>query len=352
VIVTATAAARVSVGGALGYLILLAIIYVTPGKRQPTARATQRNQVSIARAGPDLADDREIVPPGDRDRPHFASGPDHRLTFADAPASGVGCTDAPSRRGPSPSRRGRARGPATPKYAPESVAELPAVTWVRVGPGKFVRSDVPTAERGRDRSGLKTTTAEVMPSDDSTPEAAAVGYPGDALAAQPEVCAEVHGTTIDTLAVAEPVFCSVARSSEHSAGRELLGAPKRPFTVYTMRRWPWVANPAPRTHRGVRPRGARIRRTSYALRQSTPRAYQRCKQAMRSAFARSTHVQRTLRPRSPPLVGAGAGGADRKRDIRIPLTRSVAIGPRARGERARAQAQLRSEQTRSRSETV
>jgi len=133
------------------YLLLMALILGVPGGKRDPAHASR----DVLRQDAEL-DSRTMA--GEEVTSNLASdrvdsgttvtSSSLAVSVLDPESSGVGAATLPGK----PSKKGRSRvrkpkATATAQATSEAVATLPdtAVTWVRVGPGKFVRADVPAS---------------------------------------------------------------------------------------------------------------------------------------------------------------------------------------------------------------
>jgi hypothetical protein len=137
VVLTTWAVATVSVWWVPAYLALMVLIFVTPGGRHPTTTASERSGESTRVGESDLSRRLRLDRADGLEHHHPVIGPIAGPTaeaVTDPQDSSAGSPDA---RIPKIRRaQGRARRAAkTAERAPES----PPVTWIQVGPGKFVR---------------------------------------------------------------------------------------------------------------------------------------------------------------------------------------------------------------------
>jgi len=337
--VTSWVVARVSVWLVPIYMSAMVLIFATPRTNRPKAEATVPE-------GPATAPDAGDQPTPDRD----ASGPSAAPAEVE-PAAGVEGVAAVS---PKPRKR-RAKGKRLTKAAAAAAAAAEAdpsagqVTWIRVGPGKFVRADVQDPEAEGPPSPASPPEAdavvEEIPSDSPNLDDATPGVedapeePGSFDLPEPpetpEAIAEEHGNAPSTLgegdevdghhdeaacedsppvpveppaaepaAEAEPVassFAPVATTSTPSTTDEPSPRPIRPpvllasTTAKGSRLRPVgvvVASGCLRNvRRGEAPRHATVtgRTADVRLRQRTGRIR-----------GRRIHVKRDYHPRSPP----------------------------------------------------
>jgi hypothetical protein len=302
---TTWAVASVSVWMAPAYLALMVLIFVTPLARRPSKSAPEPGAEPICVGDTDIGQS----PRGDRaegaadNRP--AAEPDSALAAdpaATEPLSSI--PDSAGSAGAKP-KRGRARARKAVKPAAEPAMDSSAVTWIRVGPGKFVWADS-TAQAVDPTQVDEVAAAEaVRPTATPTAEALAEQGPVDLSETTPGDAGTIVGSD-------DPIVGSV--TEEYGITPSAFGADPRVASA---------ADPAPlakrRTSTGRTGRvsrgfaiaisgadGApsrRLVRTPPRPRTSVwspfaPNA--RLQQATRRAFGRIPHVHRALRPRSPP----------------------------------------------------
>jgi hypothetical protein len=138
---TTWAVASVSVWMAPAYLALMVLIFVTPLGRRPSKSAPERHveplDVGDAEVGRSLRVDRTDGAEDNRPAAERDSGPaadEASFESLDSITDPAGSAGAKPKRG-----RGRMRKAAKP--AAEPAPDSASVTWIRVGPGKFVRAD-------------------------------------------------------------------------------------------------------------------------------------------------------------------------------------------------------------------
>ncbi len=136
--VTAWAATTVSMGLVIAYLVILAVIYLAPDRSRPaislqpgestTTEIRQGNSVLIAHNP--VSESREVV-----NEPAASLDAESSKDMAEE-------NDAPGADAALPrSRRGRVRARKLARPVEASNQGTPAVSWIRVGPGRFVRAD-------------------------------------------------------------------------------------------------------------------------------------------------------------------------------------------------------------------
>ncbi len=126
------------------YLALMALIFVTPRNQHQLSVLSTRRAKLVSNEEPNSGRRRSIVSAGEAENLHLADRPVAE-SATDEPTVDV-TSSAPDPVGATPVKqwRGRTRTRKTGKSAAETASVVPPVTWVRVGPGKFVRADSTT----------------------------------------------------------------------------------------------------------------------------------------------------------------------------------------------------------------
>jgi len=341
---TASAVASVSVWWVPAYLALMVLIFVTPRERRPWARVSKASVESIAAGTGDLSRGLQVDCTDGMNQHHPAAEPDsgsavNELTepSGSSPESAGSVTIKP--------RRGQVRTRKAARTAVEPMPDSPPVTWIRVGPGKFVRVEgsIPAVDQAQtDKVAVGTSPATDVPvhapapapaealvvQDPPSPLAAISGDMGVVVGSDDSVLGSVteeYGIAPTAFGPAPGVTSLVEGLAHDVSGVDASPEPDPGFMAglggkmprhdlnqgrfWSHRRtckgradWvsPGIANarlgwnqaswrrkvqPGPKTRTLVRARFA-------------PDARQR--QAARRAFGRIAHVKRTLRPRSPP----------------------------------------------------
>jgi hypothetical protein len=348
---TTWAVASVSLWWIPAYLALMVLIFVTPRGQHPRVasptQCTESVGAGIAGLGKDLRVDRvdglaQHHPVSELQADPPADVPSEPTSFAADPVGDVA---------PKP-RKSRARVRKLVKPAAALIPDSPPVTWIQVGPGKFVRLE----GRGQVTDPTETTLATVGANPDADAPlhvAAAATAPAETLAEQdpstpPETSpGEVGlvlasddcpgGSNTEEYGIAPSAF-SVSSEVSHSVDSQdhVPGAVTEP-----------ESDPGPLVSQGERlswrvmgsgrlwsQQGTSRRRSRRVIRGMAPaipalgRASRRCnlcispdtrstvgfrfapnvrrQQAACRAFGRMTHVHRALRPRSPPLSSRSA----------------------------------------------
>jgi hypothetical protein len=244
-------------------------------------------------------------------------------------------------------RRGRARARKLARSATAPVPEPPPVTWIQVGPGRFVRLEGPvqvsdqtkTAEATGGVSPEADTPVDVAPAAPAPAQVLAGQDPPTPMETSPEDVALVlasddcsEGSSTEEYGIAPSAFCAAPAVSNSVERQDVapgpvaeLGADHGPRVtrseqslrrlVDSRRIWSQQATRrtwSRRAKRGMVPPvpawGQASRRCDLRSRAgATPMGWLRFApnvrkhEAARRAFGRVIHVQRALRPRSPPL---------------------------------------------------
>ena len=203
------------------YLALMVLIFTAPrGERAASAGESSAGPAGVA-VGHDPVADRAAG----RAETLLAAEPDPGLAAGEATAASPPRPD-PAASGTAKPRRSRARGRKAAKLAAEPVPDSSSVTWIRVGPGKFVRAD---------RGVQAPDEAPVEPVADAHP---APGPPADAAPTTAEALADVHPatdepthaapTSEELVADASPVTMTDASEAATSAPTAPSQAPAEP----------------------------------------------------------------------------------------------------------------------------
>lgn len=194
------------------YVTAMVFIFVSPRVESPEgsrgAGDTRQPAAGEEPARGARSPSRKVPPPSQAAEPSAGGSPE-------ASAEGI----SPSPPGPAAAkpRRRRARKPAKPGSEPAVAA--PQATWIRVGPGKFVRADLHA--QGVEAEAPSQPTSEVEPSQAPTPdeafpqdspeaavpieEPAQADAPLEAGPIEPGPSPEVSAPTEEPVAMADPV---------------------------------------------------------------------------------------------------------------------------------------------------
>jgi hypothetical protein len=297
----------------------MVLIFVIPGGWHRRTRALQPSSQSIAANRSDLARGKRVdradgVP---QHRPIAAQVSDVAVsesTEISAPNSDcVGSATAQP-------RRGRARARKLVRAAAESMPDPPPVAWKQVGPGKFVRVEggVPVVPQSKtedapaDASPALDTPVNGLDSPPNRrPSAEEYSTKPDTCAGNGEIAAEsdtgASVTVPEEYGIAPSTFSpalSVTSSGEGPAEHRT-----RVLAVPGVHHG-WIANrghKSPRRSQDMNHITARrqVPRVHLRLPSGRLRSIARQRQAARRAFERISHVERALRPRSPPYGRTG-----------------------------------------------
>jgi hypothetical protein len=345
---TTWAVASVSVWMAPAYLALMVLIFVTPLGRRPSKSAPEPGAEAICDGDTEIGQHLRADRAAGADNNRLAAGLDSALAADEAvtePLSSV--ADSAGSAGAKP-KRGRARARKVAKTAAEPALDFGPVTWIRVGPGKFVRADANI--QAIEQTPVEEVAEEAVPATDAPaapatptpaapaatlaeqdrldPPATTAGEPGMLVRSDESVVGSVteeYGITPSAFGP-DPRLSSAAEVLDHD-GSGAAGEPGADLAFMAnpdvetsrgsddhARLWSQRRTPTRRTDRisrgvacailGVdQPSSRRLVRTpprprSWVWSPFAPNA--RRQQAARRAFGRITHVQRALRPRSPP----------------------------------------------------
>ena len=347
VLLTTSAVAWVSIWWVPVYLTFMVLIFITPQHGTRLTLGSKAGEESFKDSAIQLGPD-ECVSQGDNDHDHRIAAPRTAGRFDDNGTS-VPMSVSPDLASIATSkpRRGRTRARKGPKITVASSPPGSSTTWIRIGPGKFVRADtnLQAMDEGQPREITADThvpavaSSEVLPTlslpadengqhDQSFPFKAGSDNEGKVLPPADRVTdsiTEAYGITPSAFGLVPPLPRSidddapgvsevtVARNADsglvanpdtHVMGDGEGQGRRRPQgnTLWSQRG---------RSLRGIAnavPRGNRPCLQCNVRRGPEPRTmveYPRCsnarqKQAAHRAFGRLTHIQRTLRPRSPP----------------------------------------------------
>jgi len=341
---TACAVASVSVWLVPAYLALMVLIFVTPRGRHPWARASKARAESIAAGSADLGRRLRVDCTDAVHQHHPTAGPDSGSAVNESTEPSGSSSESAGSETVKP-RRGRVRARKAARTAVEPMPDSPSVTWIQVGPGKFVRAE------GSISAVDQAQTEEVAVGDGPATDApvhAPPTAPAESLAAQdpPNPLATIpsdvgmvvgsddsaSGSVTEEYGIAPTAFSPApgARSSVEGVAHDVSGVVASPepdsvsmaglggkmprhdldqgrfwlhwWTSRGQADWvsPGIANARPGLDRASSRRNVKPGPKAWTLVRPcfTPDA--RRQQAARRAFGRIAHVERALRPRSPP----------------------------------------------------
>jgi hypothetical protein len=324
------------------YLALMVLIFVAPLGRRPSKSASEVGSEHRCVDGTDIGQSQCVDRTAGAEEENHPAAELDAATAAEEAATEQSSSipDSAGSAGAKP-KRGRARARKAAKSAAETVLNPPPVTWIRVGPGKFVRADATT--QAVDPAQLEEVAAEDVPATDTSDANPAISDVGDRVQVE-EVAAEaipatggqdpldisatipddvgmpigsgdsVVGSVTEEYGITpsafgpDPRISSAAERPDHdvsevadAAEADRVSVPRRRArTARTGRISRGIAGAIPGVDRASSRRLVRTRpknRTS-AWSPFAPNA--RLQQATRRAFGRIPHVYRALRPRSPP----------------------------------------------------
>lgn len=347
VVLTTAAVAWVSIWWVPAYLALMVLIFVTPQGHRQLLLATERAEVSANAVPTDLAKKLRIDSAAAGECTHLGVAPTLDLAVGESPTEVADLRADLASYATTKPRRGRSRARRVAKMATELLPESAPATWIRIGPGKFVRADVhvhtvdkaPTEDPLADLRLLTSASVEVM----QGPTAPAVvgqeqlplerldltlddegiatasadlmrrsvteenGITPSTFGPVLQVSTSVDGLEDDVFGVAveleaDPLAVASldVKASGHSTDRERLGSPERTLRSHVGRVPRRVANAISDEDRVSARRIVRNGPRHRTLIRSSFVPNTRFQQAARRAFGRLPHFERTLRPRSPP----------------------------------------------------
>jgi hypothetical protein len=343
---TAWALASISVWWVPAYLALMVFIFVTPRARRPGTKPPKATPESANDGGSDFGQGLR-ADPGGGVGPHPHTVEPGSVTAASASIEPSGSNLDSLGLSPSRPRRDRVRPRRTARSASEPLTGSPAVSWIQVGPGKFVRveagiqalehvqpdevavvasaetdvpdqlppnstiiADVPAAQEPL--NAVETIAGDVGPvlgSDDGDPDAVTeeYGIAPSAFSPDPPFPSSVEALRPDSSEVIAKPETDTGSTAEFGGILPPGAGGAEPFSSYPRMFRGRVAWTSPRiahaiagldqasTRHDARP-GAKPRTSVRGwLTRNTCR-----QQAARRAFGRIAHVERAWRPRSPP----------------------------------------------------
>ena len=348
VILTSSAVASVSVWWVPAYLAFMVLIFVTPQRHRQPAQGRKPSEVSANLEASDFAEELGIDRTAEGEQIPIAARWTSVISVDESSSDLVdGRTDT-TRTGGTKPRRSRSRARKMAKSAADPAPEFTPARWIQVGPGKFVRTDTLVHTIGK--ANTEDHSADPRPFTDGSAEViAALTAPAvvqqEQLPFKPlELTPEDEGTafgfedivqrtvtgeygiTPSTFGPPPPVSTS-AQGPKDDRPSVIVEASGHPVLVVDLN----AKASGPATDlgsHGLRGRTFRnyVCRVSRGLATSTmldmdrassrrnvrnrPRlrthvglsfaANTRLRQAACRAFGRLPHIQRALRPRSPP----------------------------------------------------
>jgi hypothetical protein len=343
---TTFAVAWVSVWWVPVYLALMALIFATPqGPRRP--EQVSKPGESVDRVLTDLDHGLRFDHADEGDHHHLAVESISASIVGESTTETAGSNPGSTSAATAKPRRGRGRARKAAKTAAPPMPDSASVTWIRVGPGKFVRADANS--QAVDQAQTEEVTVEAHPAMDAPEqELLAPSACTDALVERDlsdppaTTCGEegrvvvsdngVLGSIVEVYGIAPSAFSSVPPDSlsveglEHDEsdvvvipeadssllanqggnaswdgedrGRlDLQGGTSGRRVCRVLR---GIASAISSEDRASLRRNVRKGPKPRTLIWSSDPPNVRLRQATRRAFGRIPHVQRALRPRSPP----------------------------------------------------
>jgi hypothetical protein len=350
---TTWVAASVSLWIAPAYLALMVLIFVAPRNRRQKLALSQASANAGSDDKPDWTRKRSAPGTGETDPGRTAAEPVGAALAGELTVHSTHSNADQAEGSTLKSGRGRSRTRRPAKSAAQAASVPPPVTWIRVGPGKFVRADSATGAIAQ--ASPQTQPGLCVAGADSAADLSAAVPPALMDAAESAVehssCDPPHSTQSDPSQGAMPENLSESVTEEHGIAPSALGPvsstpvpldraddevscrptdpPSNPVPVASQiekapaghrgfkRRWQLFAwsrseprrvlrrstGPTPVAHRATR-RGVATRRrlqTWMWLRDWSNRSPQpHCSRSARRVFRRVVRLGRALRPRSPP----------------------------------------------------
>jgi hypothetical protein len=345
---TTLAVAWVSVWWVPAYLALMVLIFITPQGRNRPARESRPGEESAGSVLTDLDDSLRVDRADERGHYHLTVEPISGSIVDESTTEAADVYPDSISAGATKPRRGRGRARKATKTAAEPVLESAAVTWIRVGPGKFVRADANS--QAVDPAPTEEVTVEAHPATDVSaqewlaPSASAAALAELDLRNPPETTSGeegkvtvsdncVLGSVIEVYGIAPSAFIGSVPSDLLSVESleddelDLVGAPEAETSPLASlggnaardvkdrgrldshggrsgdrvcRVVRGLASAIPSEDRASLRRNVRKSPKPRTLIWSSDPPNARLRQAARRAFGRIPHVQRALRPRSPP----------------------------------------------------
>jgi len=342
-VLTTGAVAWVSIWWVPAYLALMVLIFAMPeGKSQPSRALDEPAGAVSTELGNNLK-----VECAYEVEPHhlandLASGPTGGETVPEL--AGLGSESA--NPGMAKLQRGRGRARKAPKTAPEPLPDSTPITWIRIGPGKFIRADATSQAVNRTNTEV---VVDAFPATDAlapTPPASTVPVtapeekgcsdtpeltPGDegmvidSNDCMPGPVTEEYGIAPSAFGLISSVDSSIQGPDHHGSGGavtleanpgpianlsgktsrdgmalEQLRPQRRTSGIRVERVSRGIALGIPCSDQASLRRKIWTRRETRTLAWSSFTSVTRLEQAAHRAFGQMPHVQRAWRPRSPP----------------------------------------------------
>ena len=344
---TTFAVAWVSVWWVPVYLALMALIFVTPEGRSRPEQVVKPGGESAGGVLTDLDHDLRVDRAEEGAHHHLAVESISGSIVGESITEMVGSDPDSTSSATAKPRRGRVRTRKAVKTAAEPVPDSVSVTWIRVGPGKFVRADANSP--AVDQIQTEEVTVEAQPESDApgqelpAPSARTDALIERDLSGSLEKTSGEHGTVavsdncvlgsvVEVYGIAPSAFSSVPPDSLSVEGLEVdasdvVVTPEADFSTLANfdGNASWNAENRGRLGSQGGTSGSRVCRVTRGIASAIPSGDRaslrrnvrrgpkpriliwssfppnaRLQQAAHRAFGRLPHVQRALRPRSPP----------------------------------------------------
>jgi hypothetical protein len=345
---TSLAVAWVSVWGMLIYLALMVLIFVTPHERNLPKWLSKASKESTGRVLTDIDRNLRVDPTDESDHLHLGTEFISSRIVSESDSETVFVHPDSTSSGTVKARRSRGRARRVVKTAAESGPDSTSVTWIRVGPGNFVRADVQiqTVDQSQTEevlveahlptdapaqvllapfalvsaivednrlSSLEGTPGEegkIAVSDDCALESAVevYGITPSAFSSIPPTSFSVEGLehNVSDMAVTPEGDSSASvnlgrNTSGDDKDQEQLGLQRGPSGSQVCRALRALASTSSSANRVSLRRNVRKGPKPRTLVWSADPLNVRLREAAHRTFGRLSHVQRALRPRSPPV---------------------------------------------------
>jgi hypothetical protein len=344
---TTLAVAWVSLWWVPAYLALLVLIFVTPQGRSRPERVSKLGEESAGGVLIDLDHGLRVDRAGEGDHHHLAAESISGLIVGTPATETTGSHPDLTSSGAAKPRRGRGSARKAAKTAAELAPDLASVAWIRVGPGKFVRADANS--QAVDQAQTEEVVVEAHPATDAPAQELPAPLaltnalveqdlpdPLEITSGEEERVAvsddSALGSVTEVYGIAPSAFSSVPSDSLSVEGleedvSEVVVTPEADSSPLANLdgNTSWEGEDRGRldlqggtsghrvcgVSRGIAsaiPNGDRASSRRNVPRGPKPRTLvsssyplnARLRQAARRAFGRLPHVQRALRPRSPP----------------------------------------------------
>ena len=147
---TTYAVAWVSVWWVPAYLALMVLIFVIPQGHSRLERGSTPGEKSATSTSTDFDQDLQVNR-ADKGNDHFAAESTSSSIIGESTANTADLNPDSTGSGTTKPRRGRGRAQRLAKTATASAPDFASATWIRIGPGKFIRADanVPAVDQAQ-----------------------------------------------------------------------------------------------------------------------------------------------------------------------------------------------------------